>query len=353
MTRLMKVVATLWVTLIFCCAGNVLAQSAELDSVEADALEFMLKYAELKQWRFESMGETLEHPTFTEFAADEQYYFENLEGIVNHYGIEVSIYYWGCNWIFVAYEELDVFCSPVFIGTMWWDELEPVAEAAAKGAYLEELGIRELKQALQLTDEQLLIDAYSEMLNGAYLHLLAFAEMLYDNPFDYDAQILDQADVDQALASAISMAGGEFEVNPGLNDAWYRPTTSGQGFFLTVYPEKGIVMLAWLTFDLDFPGQEAIASLGDPCQRWLTAQGPYDGDQAELVIYNSSGGLFNSGAVVTKHEPIGSITLKFENCESGTVNYDLPSHGLSGEIPIQRVASDNIAACVVQAYAVR
>jgi glucose/arabinose dehydrogenase len=29
----------------------------------------------------------------------------------------------------------------------------------------------------------------------------------------------------------------EFRINPGLNDAWYDPATSGQGFFITVFPE--------------------------------------------------------------------------------------------------------------------
>ena len=349
MKRYIALVATLWVTFFLGFGGNAMAQSDVLDSAEASYLEFVLLYSELKQWRYEILAEELAEQTFSDFAVDEQQHFEVLQNLAEYYAIEVSIYYWGCNQIMLAYPELDFMCA-YSMDTMWWEELEPLPEAAAMSAYLEELGIRELKQALVNTDEQLLIDAYIEVLNTAYHHLLSFAAILHENPFDYEAQILDQADVDLALYEAMVMNGEDFEINAGFNDAWYEPATDGQGFFITVYPEKGTVFVGWFTFDMDFPGQDVIAGLGDACQRWLTAQGPYDGKQAELVVYNSSGGLFDSVLAVPQLEPIGSINLQFENCESGTVSYDLPSYGLKGEIPIQRVASDNIAACQMKSY---
>jgi hypothetical protein len=36
-----------------------------------------------------------------------------------------------------------------------------------------------------------------------------------------------------------------FGINAGLNDTWYFPDTSGQGFFITVFPDLGYVSLAW------------------------------------------------------------------------------------------------------------
>jgi len=41
----------------------------------------------------------------------------------------------------------------------------------------------------------------------------------------------------------------------------------------------------------------------------------------------------------------GSITLSFDSCNSGTVAYEITSIGLTGTVPIQRVANDNIALC--------
>ena len=43
--------------------------------------------------------------------------------------------------------------------------------------------------------------------------------------------------------------------------------------------------------------------------------------------------------------PIGGITITWTNCARGMVSYEMPSHGLSGDIPIQRIVGDNVAAC--------
>jgi hypothetical protein len=73
---------------------------------------------------------------------------------------------------------------------------------------------------------------------------------------------------------------GAFVMNAGLNDAWYNPFTDGQGFFITVFPDIGLVNLAWFTYDTELPADDATANLGSPGHRWLTAIGSYDGDQA-------------------------------------------------------------------------
>jgi len=52
------------------------------------------------------------------------------------------------------------------------------------------------------------------------------------------------------------------------------------------------------------------------------------------------------------HRSPGSISLQLENCNSGTVTYDLPGVPASGVIPIQRVALDGVGYCEILAYAV-
>ena len=93
--------------------------------------------------------------------------------------------------------------------------------------------------------------------------------------------------------------------------------------------------------------------MGDVSQRWLTAFGPYQGDTADLVVYSSSGGLFHKADPEPYEEEVGVISLQFADCERGTLVYDLSSYGLSGEIPIQRVAPDNVASCEVQGWSAR
>jgi peptidyl-prolyl cis-trans isomerase A (cyclophilin A) len=139
-----------------------------------------------------------------------------------------------------------------------------------------------------------------------------------------------------------------FVMNAGLNDAWYNPITDGQGFFITVFPDLNYVSLAWFTYDTDLPAEDETANLGSPGHRWLTALGPIQGDTAVLNIDIVTGGLFDTPTEVQHTTPPGSdgtITLSFANCNSGLVEYDIPSIEQTGSVPIERVAGDNIALC--------
>lgn len=139
-------------------------------------------------------------------------------------------------------------------------------------------------------------------------------------------------------------------MNAGLNDAWYNPDTDGQGFFITVFPYLGYVSLAWFTYDTEPPPGDAIAHLGDAGHRWITALGPYVGNQAVLNIDVTSNGIFDTATEISHTDPAGSdgtITLTFENCNSGIVEYDIPSINRQGTVPIRRVAGDNIALCQI------
>jgi hypothetical protein len=44
-------------------------------------------------------------------------------------------------------------------------------------------------------------------------------------------------------------------------------------------------------------------------------------------------------------ELVGSMTIVWTGCNAGTLSYDLPDLGLSGDIPIQRIVLDNVPAC--------
>lgn len=74
-------------------------------------------------------------------------------------------------------------------------------------------------------------------------------------------------------------------INPGLSDAWFYPPTDGQGFFIIVFPEIEQNFLSWFTFDTERPPQDSVAELGEPGHRWLTAQGGFSGNLAQLEIW--------------------------------------------------------------------
>lgn len=133
-------------------------------------------------------------------------------------------------------------------------------------------------------------------------------------------------------------------LNAGLNDAWFNPETDGQGFFITIFPELGVVVLAWFTYDTVLPADDASANLGDAGQRWLVAVGEFDGNNALLDIEISSGGVFDTSSEIMR-DLDGTIALNFESCEKGTIEYDIASIGQKGTVVIERVVKDNIALC--------
>jgi hypothetical protein len=136
-----------------------------------------------------------------------------------------------------------------------------------------------------------------------------------------------------------------FAINEGLNDAWYNPNTDGQGFFINVFPDIGQVFLAWFTYETQRPGASVPSGIGEPGHRWVTAQGPFSGDQADLTLNITSGGIFNDGSPSPSTSAAGTISLKFDGCNSGTVSFDIDALGASGTIPIQRIVSDNVSLC--------
>lgn len=140
----------------------------------------------------------------------------------------------------------------------------------------------------------------------------------------------------------------EFILNAGLNDAWYDPDTDGQGFFITVFPDFGLVSLAWFTYDTELPAEDAEANLGDAGHRWLTAIGPIVNNEVIMDIDITSGGIFDTATEIQHTDPSGSdgtIILTFDSCNSGTVEYDITSIDRQGIVPIRRIVDDNIVIC--------
>ena len=141
------------------------------------------------------------------------------------------------------------------------------------------------------------------------------------------------------------VAADSFLINSAISDAWFNPATDGQGFFIIVWPGIDFVFLSWFTFDTERPPEDVTAVLGDPGQRWLTAQGPFSGDTATLDVFVSSGGTFDSADPEVTTVQDGTITIQWTGCNSGVLTYNIPSQQLTGDIPIERIVLDNVPAC--------
>jgi len=57
--------------------------------------------------------------------------------------------------------------------------------------------------------------------------------------------------------------------------------------------------------------------------------------------------VFDSAAppAITDQEGYGTLTLQFDDCESGLATYTIPSLNLSGEIALQRIVEDRVTLC--------
>jgi plastocyanin len=139
-----------------------------------------------------------------------------------------------------------------------------------------------------------------------------------------------------------------FLINAGISDAWFFPGTSGQGFFIIVWEDQQTVFLAWFTYETERPPDDVSAILGEPGHRWIIGLGAYDGDTALLDVFLSSGMIFDSGVppVDTVQYPGATIEIIWSSCSEGLVKYNIPTLMLMGEVPIQRIAEDNVPACL-------
>jgi len=116
---------------------------------------------------------------------------------------------------------------------------------------------------------------------------------------------------------------------------------------IAVFPDIKQMFVAWFTYDTERPPEDVGAFLGEPGHRWLTAQGPYDGDTASLTIFVTAGGVFDAPEPIPSTDPAGdgSMTLEFAGCNEGIVSYEITSLDISGEFPIERIALDNVPLC--------
>ena len=78
----------------------------------------------------------------------------------------------------------------------------------------------------------------------------------------------------------------------------------------------------------------------------MTALGPIDGAQASLDVYLAQGGAFDSAEPpIQPQTVVGSMTLSFSDCLAGTVDYNLATPAVAGQIPIMPLTFEHVELC--------
>jgi hypothetical protein len=135
-----------------------------------------------------------------------------------------------------------------------------------------------------------------------------------------------------------------------LTGSWYEAAESGQGFEIEVYPDliaggTGLLQGAWFTFDSAPAG-------GADHQRWYTFNGQAQSGAANvpITIFQNTGGNFDAPPV-TNGVAVGTGTLSFDSCTSGSLSYTFTDgSGRRGSIPMTRI-TPNVTCATASAKA--
>ena len=118
---------------------------------------------------------------------------------------------------------------------------------------------------------------------------------------------------------------------------WYNSATDGQGFSVEVNPMNGAVFVPWYTYA---PGGAGAGAAG---QRWYTASGSFAAGSRSIAldIYETTGGVFDTHTVPGPSSvKVGTGTLAFQTCSTGTFDFTFTSgssSGASGHIGLTRI----------------
>ncbi|MCF6289267.1 MAG: peptidylprolyl isomerase [Proteobacteria bacterium] len=148
-----------------------------------------------------------------------------------------------------------------------------------------------------------------------------------------------------ALINSVYVYEEPFNMNIGINGAWYNQDTSGQGILIELLPRQDtndLAFMAWFTFDTQQPDESITANIGNAGHRWMTGLGEVDTANNSITfdLTLTSGGLFDNELDVTNTVIAGSMTMTFTDCANATVTYDLTEQELSGSFSVIRVTSD-------------
>ena len=127
------------------------------------------------------------------------------------------------------------------------------------------------------------------------------------------------------------------DINVGMDGAWFDPDTSGQGYFIDAHPDPeggNFIFVSWFTYG------DATAS----GQRWLTAQGGFEGSTAEIDVFETTGGSFDDPEPINTTK-VGTMSLDFTDCSNAQLSYSLPADPAESDIAITRVIPGSQALC--------
>lgn len=153
---------------------------------------------------------------------------------------------------------------------------------------------------------------------------------------------------------AVHILAPNITINPGINDAWVEAAPPGQplplpgqGLLVSVFEHIPMVFIAWFTYETERPTGLPPAEIGEWGHRWITMQGGYSGNVANLTMYLTAGGVFENGSLPPTTESIGTATLTVHDCYRATLVYSTYDNRFQGSKNLARIVSDNVPNCEI------
>ena len=169
-------------------------QATLLSQEEADGLVFMREEEKLARDVYRVMYDQWGKPIFTNISDSEQNHMDAVLERLNYYNIPDP----------VVDDSTGAFVntglSEAYLSLTEWG-MESLKDALMVGGYIEELDILDLEEIIEHTHHADIVATYEELLRGSRNHLRAFVGTLESMGVVYEAQLMDQEDVDEIVDS--------------------------------------------------------------------------------------------------------------------------------------------------------
>jgi hypothetical protein len=301
--------------LVMSLSSNTVAQSSAgvLNDAETSTLIWMREEEKLARDTYITLYDRWGTRVFSNISRAEQTHMDTLLTMLKTYGIADPI----------NDNTVGVFNDPVLAEL--YDDLvtsgsNSALDALYVGGFIEELDIKDLWIAIEESTHADVIAAYENLLAGSYKHLRAFVGQIEATGIEYEAQYLNQSEVDSILGES-GMTG---EMADG---SWIVSDHNGEGMVIDVTIE-GLFVLYWLTYDKQ---GESLWLLG------VTDQA--SNADVHMSLYQYSGPVFGPGFNTDdlESELWGELNINFKDCAIADVNYQSVSGYGSGDLEIQRI----------------
>ena len=167
------------------------------------------------------------------------------------------------------------------------------------------------------------------------IDLSADGRFIYVN----DTDVIDSSDLLHSNSLRAIRLDALSQINAGLVGAWYEPSTAGSGLLFDLVAGRDELFGAWYSY---VRPETALAG-GENEQRWYTVQGPYSGNRAEVLIYQTTGGRLLAPDP-TSTVAVGSGSIRFDSCTEALFEFQFDGDPGPTALPLVRLSPDVLCA---------